>query len=163
MYIIAFACLAWNSVEVVLMLLTHLFHIKLLNCSGVVLFAYPASFFKVVFSTGFFHDPAWIFRFSHTRPPCRWTLLTEIFLHGSHHGFMCSLTRIFYFVASKFFFRVFSLVILTWASPHSNFYKSVKLDFYDFSCLMFKNEGWNDCDAKGVDHLPPSSTCSRGR
>ncbi len=77
---------------------------------------------------------------------------------------MCSLTRIFYFVASNLFYRISSLVILKWASPRSHFYKSVKLDSNDFSCLMFKNEGWNDCvdgiwvlsgAAESVATLPP--------
>ncbi len=78
--------------------------------------------------------------------------------------FLNSGTLIVKFGWLRFFYRLFSLVILTWASPRSNFYRSVKLDFNDFPCLMFKEEGWNDCDdsvrvlsgaAESIATLPP--------
>ena len=45
-------------------------------------------------------------------------------------------------VVSKFFYRVFSLVILTWASPHSDFYNLVKLDLKDFTVKKLLIPRW---------------------
>jgi hypothetical protein len=47
---------------------------------------YPASFFKVVFSTAFFQDPTWIFRCSPHLAPSRVRSADRVFLHGSLHG-----------------------------------------------------------------------------
>jgi hypothetical protein len=46
----------------------------------------PASFFRVVFSTAFFQDPAWIFRCSPHLAPLRVRSADRVFLHGSLHG-----------------------------------------------------------------------------
>jgi hypothetical protein len=47
---------------------------------------YPASFFKVVFSTAFFQDPTWIFRCSQHLAPLRVRSADRVILHGSLHG-----------------------------------------------------------------------------
>jgi hypothetical protein len=75
---------------------------------------YPASFFKVVFSTAFFQDPTWIFRCSQHLAPLRVRSADRVFLHGSLHG----LANVFP-----------HWVIFIWFSP--NFFTEYSLWFFN--------------------------------